>query len=64
MLISKMLAKFTPNATGSRNMANFQRINAKINGKRLQIADIVHSVRKSGSGNRMMVSQFLPEVPK
>jgi len=38
--------------TGSRNMADIQNINAKINVKRRQIAEILHSNRKSGSANR------------
>ena len=45
-------------------MADIQIINAKINGKRRQIAEMLHSNRKSGSGNRMLVSKFTPEVQK
>jgi len=36
----------------------------KINGKRRQIAEILHCNRKSGSANRMAVSKFTPEVYK
>ena len=50
--------------TGSRNMADFQHIKCKINGKRRQVAEILHSNRKSGSGNRTAVSKFTPEVLK
>ena len=35
---------------------------AKINGKRRQIADILHSNRKSSSANRTAVSKFTPAV--
>jgi len=34
----------------------------KINGKRSQIAEISHSVRKSESGNRTVVSQLTPHA--
>ena len=42
----------------------FKILNAKINGKRRQIAEIVHSNKKSGSANRTAVSKFTPEVYK
>ena len=45
-------------------MADIHSINAKINGKRRQIAEILHSNRKSGSANRTAVSKFTPEVHK
>jgi len=38
--------------------------NAKIHGKRRQIAKILHSNRKSGSANQTPVSKFTPEVHK
>ena len=51
--------------TGSRNMADIQHIKCKkTNGKRCQIAEILHSNRKSGSANRTLVSKFTPEVHK
>jgi len=37
--------------TGSRNMADIQNIKCKINGKRRQIAEILHSNRTSESAN-------------
>jgi len=43
-------------------MADILHKNAKINGKRSQIAEILHYNRKSGSGNRTAVSKFTPEV--
>jgi len=45
-------------------MADIFFINAKINGKCRQIAEILHSNRKSGSANRTAVSKFTPEVHK
>ena len=45
-------------------MADFLHIKCKINGKPPHIAKISYSVRKSGSGNRMMVLDFTPEVHK
>ena len=42
----------------------FKILNAIINGKRRQIAEILHSNRKSGSRNRTAVSKFTPEVHK
>jgi len=42
----------------------FSILNAKINGKRRQIAKILHSNGKSGSANRTAVSKFTPEVHK
>jgi len=36
----------------------------KINGKRRQIAEILHSNRKSGSANRTVVCKFTPAVHK
>jgi len=44
-------------------MADNQHIKCKkINGKRRQIAEILHFNRKSGSANRTAVSKFTPEV--
>jgi len=37
---------------------------AKINEKRRQIGEILHSNRKSGSANQTAVSKFTPEVHK
>ena len=49
--------------TGIRNMTEFQHVKCKkINGKRSQIAEISHSVRKSESGNRTVVSQLTPHA--
>ena len=45
-------------------MADIQNINSIINVKRRQIAEILHSNRKSGSANRTVVSKFTPEVHK
>jgi len=42
----------------------FKILNAKINVKRRQIAEILHSNNKSGSANRKAVSKFTPEVHK
>jgi len=42
----------------------FKILYAKINVKRRQIAEILHSNRKSGSANRTAVSKFTPEVHK
>jgi len=39
-------------------------LNAKINVKQRQIAEILHHNRKSGSANRTAVSKFTPEVHK
>jgi len=39
----------------------FKILNAKINVKRRQIAEILHSNNKSGSANRKAVSKFTPE---
>ena len=50
--------------TGRRNMADIQHIKFKIHGKRRQIAEILHSVRKLQSGNRAVVSSFTLEVHK
>jgi len=36
----------------------------KINGKRRQIAKTSHSVKKSGTGNRMTTSEILLQVHK
>ena len=41
-------------------MAVFGIENAKVNGKRRQIAEILHFNRKSGSANRTAVSKFTP----
>jgi len=45
--------------TESRNMADIEQI--KCNGKRRQIAKLLHSNRKSGSANRTAVSKFTQE---
>jgi len=46
-------------------MADIQHIKCKkINGKRRQVAEILHSNGKSGSANRTAVSKFTPEVYK
>jgi len=45
-------------------MADIQNIKCNNHGKRRQIAEILHSYRKSGSGNRTVVSTFTPEVYK
>jgi len=45
-------------------MADIQNIKAKINVKRRQIAEILHSNKKSESANRTAVSKFTPEVHK
>jgi len=42
----------------------FKILNGKINVKRRQIAEILHSSRKSGSANRTAVSKFTAEVHK
>ena len=42
----------------------FKILNAKINAKRRQIAEILHLYRKSVSANRTAVSKFTPEVHK
>ena len=42
----------------------FKILNAKLNVKRRQIAEILHPNRKSGSANRTTVSKFIPEVHK
>jgi len=39
-------------------------LNANVNVKRPQIAEILHPNRKSGSANRTAVSKFTPEVHK
>jgi len=39
-------------------------IDVVVNVKRCQIAEILHSNRKSGSANRTAVSKFTPEVHK
>jgi len=46
-------------------MEDIQHIKCKkINRKRRQIAEILHSNRKSGSANRTAVAKFTPEVHK
>jgi len=40
-------------------MADIQNIKCIINGKRRQIAEILHSTKKSGSANRTAVSKFI-----
>jgi len=49
---------------GSRNMADIQNINAKIDVKRRQNAEIFHPGGKSRSASRTAVSKFTPEVHK
>jgi len=45
-------------------MANIQHIKCKKkNGKRRQIAETSHSVKKSGAGNRMTTSEILLHLP-
>jgi len=51
--------------TGSKKIwRTFKLLNAKVNVKRRQIAEILHSNRKSGSTNRTPVSKFTAEVYK
>ena len=45
-------------------MADVQNIKCKNQRKRRQIAEMLHSTRKSGSGNRTALSKFTPEVQK
>ena len=59
-----ILSRSVGQKTGSRYMADIQNIKCKINGKRRQVAEILHSNRKSGSANRTAVSKFTPEVHK
>ena len=56
---------FQASRSNKPGLANFQHIKCKkINGKRRQIAEISHSIRKSGSGNRTVMSKFTLEVHK
>ena len=51
-----ILSRSVGQKTGSSNMADIQHIKCKkINGKRYQIAKILHSYRKSGSANQTAV---------
>ena len=59
-----ILSRSVGQKTGSRNMADIQNIKCNNQGKRRQIAEILHSNRKSGSANRTVVSKFTPEVHK